>query len=220
MKFMKDDSRLIHYSAREELANRWTHIPAVAVFLGGAVLLIVRAAVTGDPYRVVSVSIFALCLSSFYLISSLYHSFKSARLRYLFRALDHAGVFLVIAGSYTPFTLVTLRGAWGWSLFGVVWGLAVVGLVYKSLAPHKHKIVMPLLYLALGWVIVIALGPLRAAMPPGGMFWLVAGGLSYSIGLIFYAAGRIPYNHAIWHLFVVCGSLAHYLCVLWYVVPV
>jgi len=219
---MTDDgsSRLIYYTDREELANRWTHIPAVAIFLGGAGLLIVRAAATGDPYRIVSVSLFALCLSSFYVISSIYHSLRQPHLRFLFRALDHAGIFLVIAGSYTPFTLVTLRGAWGWSLFGVVWGAAIAGLVYKSLVPHRHKIVMPLLYLALGWVAVIALGPLRAAMAPEGIFWLFAGGISYSVGLIFYAAGRIPYNHAIWHLFVLAGSLSHYLCVLWYVVPV
>jgi len=219
---MKDDfaSRLFPYTEREELANRWTHIPAVVVFLAGAGLLIVRAAETGDPYRIVSASIFAVCLSSFYVISSIYHSLKQPRLHYLFRALDHAGIFLVIAGTYTPFTLVTLRGAWGWSLFGVVWGAAIAGLVYKSLVPHRHKIVMPLLYLALGWVAVVALKPLRAAMVPEGIFWLFAGGLSYSVGLIFYAAGRIPYNHAIWHLFVIMGSVAHYLCILWYVVPV
>ncbi|HKI51245.1 MAG TPA: hemolysin III family protein, partial [Geothermobacteraceae bacterium] len=192
---MKDDfaSRLFPYTEREELANRWTHIPAVVVFLAGAGLLIVRAAETGDPYRIVSASIFAVCLSSFYVISSIYHSLKQPRLHYLFRALDHAGIFLVIAGTYTPFTLVTLRGAWGWSLFGVVWGAAIAGLVYKSLVPHRHKIVMPLLYLALGWVAVVALKPLRAAMVPEGIFWLFAGGLSYSVGLIFYAAGRIPY---------------------------
>ena len=219
---MKDDlsARLFHYTEREEIANRWTHIPAVAIFLVGACLLIVRAAETGDPYRIVSASIFAVCLSSFYVISSLYHSVKKPHLRYLFRALDHAGIFLVIAGTYTPFTLVTLRGAWGWSLFGVVWGGAIAGLIYKSLVPHKHKIVMPLLYLALGWVAVVALEPLRVAMPPAGIFWLFAGGLSYSVGLIFYAVGRIPYNHAIWHLFVILGSVSHFLCILWYVVPV
>jgi hemolysin III len=219
---MKDDysSRLFHYTDQEEIANRWTHIPAVAVFLAGAGLLIVRAAETGDPYRIVSASIFAIFLSSFYIISSIYHSLKRPHLRYLFRALDHAGIFLVIAGTYTPFTLVTLRGAWGWSLFGVVWGGALAGLIYKSLVPHRHKIVMPLLYLALGWVAVLALRPLRAAMPPDGIFWLFAGGLSYSVGLIFYAAGRIPYNHAIWHLFVIAGSVSHYLCILWYVVPI
>ena len=219
---MKDDfsSRLFHYTEQEETANRWTHIPAAVMFMGGAVLLIVRAAETGDPYRIVSVAIFAFCLSSFYVISSIYHSVREPRTRYVFRTLDHAGIFLVIAGTYTPFTMVTLNGTWGWSLFGVVWGGSIAGLVYKSLVPHKHKIIMPLVYLALGWVAVLALKPLRAAMAPEGIFWLFAGGISYSLGLIFYAAGRIPYNHAIWHLFVILGSVSHYLCILWYVVPV
>jgi hemolysin III len=218
---MKDSfsSRLFHYTDREEIANRWTHIPAVGFFLIGAGVLIARAAETGDPYRIVSVSIFAICLSSFYVISSIYHSVRQPRMRYVFRALDHAGIFLVIAGTYTPFTLVTLHGAWGWSLFGIKWGGAITGLIYKSLFPHKHKIVMPLFYLALGWVAVIALKPLCAAMAPKGLFWLFAGGISYSLGLIFYAAGQIPYNHAIWHLFVILGSVSHYLCILWYVVP-
>ena len=219
---MKDDysSRLYYYTDREEIANRWTHIPAVPLFLAGTCWLILRAAETGDPYRVVSASIFAVSLSGFYLISSIYHSLKKPHLRYLFRVLDHAGIFLVIAGSYTPFTLVTLRGGWGWSLFGVVWGGSIAGLIYKSLFPHKLKILMPLLYLALGWVAVVALKPLRMELPPEGIFWLFAGGLSYSAGLIFYAAGRIPFNHAIWHLFVILGSVSHYLCILWYVVPV
>ena len=186
----------------------------------GACLLIVRAAETGDPYRIVSVIIFAVFLSVFYVISSIYHSVRQPRLRYVFRVLDHAGIFLVIAGTYTPLTLVTLQGAWRWSLFGVVWAGAIAGLIYKGLVPHKHKIVMPLLYLALGWVAVVALKPLSEAMAPEGLFWLFAGGISYSVGLVFYAAGRIPYNHAIWHLFVIIGSISHYLCILWYVVPV
>ena len=181
--------------------------------------MIVRAAQSGDPYRIVSVSIFAVLLSCFYLISALYHSLKKPHLRYLFRALDHAGIFLVIAGTYTPLTLVSLRGVWGWSLFGVVWSGAIFGLIYKSLAPHKLKIVMPLLYLLLGWIIVVALKPLSASLSPDGMFWLFSGGISYSVGLIFYAAGGIPYNHAIWHLFVIFGSISHYLCILWYVIP-
>lgn len=219
---MADDfsTRLFHYTDTEERANRWTHIPAVAVFLAGAFLLISRAAETGDPYRIFSVSIFMVFLSSFYVISSIYHSVRQPRIRYLFRTLDHAGIFLVIAGTYTPLTLVTLHGPWGWSLFGVVWVGAIAGLIYKSLIPHKHKIVMPLLYLALGWVAIVALQPLRASMAPEGIYWLFAGGISYSLGLIFYAAGRIPYNHAIWHIFVIMGSASHYLCILWYVVPV
>jgi len=219
---MSDDlsARLIYYTAREECANRWTHIPAAVLFLPGAGLVIVQAAQTGDPFRIVAASVFGLALGGFYVISSIYHSLQQPRLRYRFRTLDHAGIFLVIAGTYTPFTLVTLRGAWGWSLFGVVWGCSVIGLIYKSLVPHRHKIVMPLLYLALGWVAIVALEPLRASLPTAGIVWLFAGGLSYSLGLIFYAAVRLPFHHAIWHLFVIAGSLSHYLCILWYVIPV
>lgn len=212
-------SRLIHYTAAEEIANRSTHAVAAPLFLLGTVWLLVRAAETGDPYRILSSAVFGLALSSFYVISTIYHSLRRERARYVFRILDHAGIFVVIAGSYTPFTLVSLRDGWGWPLFGVVWGVSICGLVFKSIQPHRLRIVMPLLYLTLGWLGVLALRPLRAALSPEGLAWLFAGGVCYSIGLIFYASIGMRFNHAIWHLFVVAGSLCHYLCVLWYVVP-
>jgi hemolysin III len=155
----------------------------------------------------------------FYTISALYHSLRGERARYLFRILDHAGIYLVIAASYTPFTLVSLRAGSGWLLFGVVWALAIGGMVFKSLMTHRLRFLAPVFYLALGWLIVVDIDGLLRTVPAGGVAYLAAGGLAYTVGVLFYAIDRIPYNHAIWHLFVIAGSVCHYLAVLWYVVP-
>lgn len=213
------DGRLIHYSAREELANRLTHGAAALVSVPALAVLLVAAARTGDPYRVVSCAVFAGSLSLFYVISTLYHSLRSERARYVFRVLDHAGIYLVIAASYTPFTLVSMRAGNGWILFGMVWTLAAAGMVFKSLLTHRLRFLAPVLYIALGWLIVVDLEGLLTMVPPGGVTWLVAGGVAYTVGVVFYAIDRIPYNHAIWHLFVIAGSVCHYLAVLWHVVP-
>ncbi len=207
------------YSPKEELANCLTHGLAAALSLWGLVLLLFRATATGDPYRVVACAIFGSGLSIFYLISTLYHSARRVRVRRLFRILDHAGIFVVIAGTYTPFTLVSLRAKWGWLLFGVVWTLALAGIVLKSFMTGRLAILGPLLYLALGWLIVVDSSSLLRTLTPSGFGWLVAGGLSYTCGVAIYAVDRIPFNHAIWHLLVMAGSLCHYLAVLWYVVP-
>lgn len=211
---------LITYSETEELANRLTHGIAALLSIVGLVVLVAAASRTGDPYRIVSSAIFCSVLSIFYIISTLYHTFRNQRVRYIFRILDHAGIFLVIAASYTPFTLVLLREGSGWALFGVVWGLAIVGMVFKTFMTHRLAFLAPVFYIALGWLIVVDLEGLLAILPTGGMLWLLAGGLCYTVGIIFYAIDRIPYNHAIWHLFVIAGSLCHYLSILWYVVPV
>jgi hemolysin III len=211
--------RLVHYSPREELANRLTHGAALLASLPALVVLVVAAARTGDPYRVVAGTIFAGSLSLFYGISTLYHSLRSEKARYVFRILDHAGIFLVIAASYTPFTLVPLRAGNGWLLFAVVWGLAVGGMVFKSLMTHRLRFLAPVFYLTLGWLIVVDLDGLLSRVPGAGVRWLAAGGVAYTVGIIFYAVDRIPYNHAIWHLFVMAGSTCHYLAVLWYVMP-
>lgn len=216
---MKLEDRLVYYSPREELANRLTHGVAALASVPALVVLVSVAVRTGDPYRVVSSALFAGSLCLFYVISTLYHSFRSPRLRYVFRILDHAGIYLVIAASYTPFTLVSLRAGSGWVLFGVVWGLAVTGMVFKSLMTHRLRFLAPALYIALGWLVVVDLEGLLTAVPPGGVAWLIAGGIAYTVGILFYAIDRIPCNHAIWHLFVVAGSVCHYLAVLWYVVP-
>lgn len=210
---------LITYSEAEELANRLTHCVAALLSIVGLVILLVAASRTGDPYRIVSSAVFCSVLCIFYIISTLYHTFRNPRVRYIFRILDHAGIFLVIAASYTPFTLVSLREGNGWALFGVVWGLAVVGVVFKTFMTHRLAFLAPVLYIALGWLIVVDLEGLLSMVPIKGVLWLFAGGLCYTVGIIFYAIDRIPYNHAIWHLFVVAGSLCHYLSILWYVVP-
>ena len=138
---------------------------------------------------------------------------------YLLCILDHAGIYMVIAATYTPFTLVSLHGEWGWSLFGTVWGLAVGGVILKTFMIDRLRILAMLLYIGMGWIAVVAFNPLLAALTPAGMEWLVAGGIIYTVGIIFYACNWIPYNHAIWHVFVLAGSICHFCSVLWYVVP-
>ncbi|PLX88689.1 MAG: hemolysin III [Desulfuromonas sp.] len=210
---------LITYSEEEELANRLTHSLAAVISVVGIVFLVTAASRTGDPYRIVSSAIFCGSLTIFYFISSLYHTIRSPKSRYVFRVLDHAGIYLVIAGTYTPFTLVPLRESSGWVLFVVVWGLAIAGVIFKSFMTHRLAFLAPVFYIALGWLIVVDLEGLLTLVPIRGVLWLVAGGLFYTVGIIFYAIDRIPYNHAIWHVFVVAGSLCHYLSILWYVVP-
>ncbi len=217
---MPEKYHLITYSEEEELANRLTHSLAAVASLVGLVLLVVAAARTGDPYRIVSAVVFCSSLTIFYVISTLYHTIRRPKTRYVFRVLDHAGIFLVIAGSYTPFTLVSLRESSGWALFGVVWGLAIAGAIFKSFMTHRLVFLAPVFYIALGWLIVVDLEGLLTLVPIKGVLWLVAGGLCYTVGIVFYAIDRIPYNHAIWHVFVIAGSFCHYLAVLWYVVPI
>lgn len=156
----------------------------------------------------------------FYSFSTIYHSVQRPQVKYLFRILDHASIYLVIAGTYTPFALVTLRGAWGWSIFGVVWELAIAGVVFKTFMTHRLRILGPIFYIAMGWLIVIAIKPLLDALPMAGLWWLIAGGLIYTVGVLFYAIDKIPYNHTIWHVFVLVASACHFFAVYWYVVPV
>lgn len=211
--------RLTHYSPQEQLANRITHGVAALVSVPALVVLLKTAARTGDPYRVASSAVFAGSLCVLYAISTLYHSVRGQQVRYVFRILDHTVIYLVIAASYTPFTLVSLRDRHGWLMFSVVWTLAVAGMVFKSLMPHRLRLLAPFLYIGLGWIIVADLDGLLTAVPAAGVAWLVAGGLFYTVGVIFYAVRQIPYHHAIWHLFVMAGSFCHYLAVLWYVLP-
>jgi hemolysin III len=216
---MPYSDRLTHYSPQEQLANRVTHGVAALASVPALVVLITTAIRTGDPYRVVSSAVFAGSLTVLYSISTLYHSVRNQRVRYFFRILDHAGIYLVIAATYTPFTLVSLRARHGWLLFSVVWTLAVAGMVFKSLMPHRLRFLAGVFYIGLGWLIVVDLEGLLAAVPAGGITWLLAGGLFYTVGIIFYAFRQIPYNHAIWHAFVMAGSFCHYWAVLWYVLP-
>ncbi len=204
----------------EELANTLSHAVGVALSVVGLILLVVRAALYGDAWQVVSFSVFGSSLILLYLASTLYHGFKSKRIKEILRTLDHSAIYLLIAGTYTPFLLITLRGPWGWSLFGVIWGLAILGIAFKIIFGHKYEIVSTIFYVLMGWVVIIAIKPLLAALPMAGFVWLLAGGLAYTTGVIFYAWEKLPFNHAIWHGFVLVGSFFHFFAVFLYLSPV
>lgn len=207
-------------SRTEEIANAVTHGVGAGLFAAGAAVLVTLAALRGDARHVVACSIYAITLVLFYSVSTLYHALRGPRVKRVFRILDHAAIYLLIAGSYTPFLLVSLRGVWGWSLFGLVWGLAVLGIVFKSRWTGRLPILSTALYVVMGWCIVVAWKPLIAALPPGGVAWLVAGGLVYSSGVVFYALDRkFRWAHPVWHVFVLVASVCHFVAVLLYVVP-
>jgi hemolysin III len=207
------------YPPREELANRLTHGLGVILSVAGLGLLVFFSGRFGDAWHVVSTAIFGASLVLLYTTSTLYHSFRDERLKLFLRKCDHAAIFLLIAGTYTPFVLVTLRGPWGWSLFGVVWGLAVIGVALKFWFAGRFRLVSTLIYIAMGWLVMVAIKPLMAALPAGGLRLLIAGGLCYTGGAVFYLWKRLPYQHAIWHLFVLGGSGCHWVAVFFYIVP-
>jgi len=202
----------------EEIANSLTHGVGAVLAVAGLVVLALSASRGGTASSVVGCVVFGATLVLLYSASTLYHSLGHVRPRAkaVLRALDHSAIFLLIAGTYTPFTLVSLRGPWGWSLFGAVWGLAVAGIALRLTLRRRPKALFVALYLAMGWCVVVAAKPLLAAVDPGGIALLVAGGLAYSLGVVFYAWRR-PYHHAIWHAFVLAGSAFHYAAVLRYV---
>jgi len=205
-------------SLGEEVANSVTHGIGALLAAAGVAVLVTLAAVRGTAWHVVGCSVFGTSLVLLYLASTLYHAIPAPGAQRVLRALDHAGILFLIAGTYTPFTLVTLRGPWGWSLFGVVWGLALLGVALELLAPHR-KVIAVALYLVMGWTVVIAFRPLLAGLATNGVRLLVAGGVAYTLGVAFYAWRRLPYHHALWHGFVLLGSAAHFFAVLFYVVP-
>jgi hemolysin III len=207
------------YSLGEEIANAVTHGLGIAASLVALVALVAFAAMYGNVWHVVSVAVYGVTLLLLYTASTLYHSLSSTRACHVFKVIDHAAIYLLIAGTYTPFTLVTLRGPWGWSLFGVVWGLALVGIALEAFWVYRPKWVSGVVFLGMGWMVVVAIKPLLAALPPHGMQLLVAGGLAYTLGVIFYVLKRIPYTHAVWHLWVLAGSALHFLAVFFFVLP-
>lgn len=207
------------YSLAEEIANSITHGLGVLLSIVGLVVLVYLAATRGDVWHIVSSSIFGATLILLYLSSTLYHSITAPRAKEVLRLLDHVAIYLLIAGTYTPFLLVNLRGPWGWSVFSLVWGIALTGIILK-ISPLGQKRGLSLtLYLVLGWIILIAIKPLLIFLDPAGIRLLVAGGLAYTGGVIFYGWKSLPYNHAIWHLFVLAGSCFHFFAVLFYVIP-
>ena len=205
------------YAAGEEIASSLTHGIGAGLSVAALVILVSGSAMGGDPWRVVSFSIFGACLVLLYLSSMFYHAFRAPRLKRIFRVFDHIAIFLLIAGSYTPVTLVSLGGGWGWTLFGLIWGLAVFGILLEVFFMDRFRWLTVGVYLGMGWLVVIAVKPLVEALPVGALVWLAAGGLSYTGGVAFYLWKGLPYNHAIWHLFVMGGSACHFFAFLLYV---
>jgi hemolysin III len=200
-----------------ERFNSISHLIGAAAALAGAAGLIVIAAQQGDPWKIVSFSIYGASLILLYLFSTLYHSLHYGG-KTVFQRLDHLAIYLLIAGTYTPFTLVALRGRWGWALFGVIWGLAVLGIVLEVFTRKGRRIVPVVIYLAMGWLLIVALKPLLASLTTAGFIWLLSGGLFYTFGVFFYALGnKVTYFHGIWHVFVMAGSLCHYITIFYYV---
>jgi hemolysin III len=201
-----------------ERFNSISHLVGAALALAGAAVLVVVASQDGDTRRIVSFSIYGGTLFLLYLMSTLYHGLPPGRAKHVFRVLDHQAIYLLIAGSYTPLTLVSLNGVVGWWVFGAIWGLAVLGLVLDALPLRGARVVPMIIYLVMGWLIVLALKPLLAALPRAGFIWLLTGGVFYTSGTVFYALDhRYPWMHGVWHLFVLAGSISHYVAILVYV---
>ena len=200
-----------------ERLNSFTHLLGALIALAGLVVLVVFASLKGDVWRIVSFSIYGTSLFLLYLFSTLYHSTKGS-LKAVFKKLDHIGIYLLIAGSYTPFVLVSLTGAWGWSLFGVIWGLAVIGILLDCFSSDERRIIQLIIYILMGWIALIAIQPLIESLSLAGFLWLLGGGLFYSVGIIFYILDIKKYHfHGIWHLFVLAGSATHYFTIMYYV---
>jgi hemolysin III len=207
------------YSFGEQLADAVTHGLGVLLAIIGLCVLVVRAAMYGDAWHVVASSVFGATLVMMYTASTLYHSIPMPKARHVLRVIDHSLIFFLIAGTYTPFTLVTLHGPWGWSLFGFTWGLALIGVAMKVLTTGRYEKLSLAVYLLMGWCAIVAIKPLFDRLEPEGLALLAAGGLVYSGGVAFYVWDRVRYHHAIWHLFVLGGSVLHWFTVYYYVVP-
>ncbi len=201
-----------------ERFNAWTHLLGALAALTGAIWLIVAAATSGDLLKTAAVAVYGLTLVMLYSISTVYHSVRG-RLKRVLRKLDHLSIYLLIAGSYTPFCLISLRGAWGWSLFGIVWTLAVIGMLQEIKPRAEARVLSLVIYAVMGWIVLVAIQPLLAALGLAGFLWLAAGGLFYTVGIVFYVFDeRFRHWHGIWHLFVLAGSLCHFIAILFYVV--
>lgn len=209
---------MTHVSTRrlpaEELANSLTHGVGLALSVAGLIVLVVLAAMRGSAWRIASCAVYGSTLICLYTASTLYHGIRSRRLKRVLKICDHSAIYLLIAGTYTPFLLVNLRGSWGWSLFAVIWGLAMAGILFKVWFVEHFSVLSTMLYLLMGWLALVAVKPMLLSVPQSGVLWLLAGGVLYTVGVVFYAWKRIPYSHAIWHGFVIAGSTCHYFAVL------
>ena len=217
---MFENVRIPTYRLREEIAQSIIHGIGIVLAIVALAVLTSYASVFGTTRHIVSCSIFGATLILLYAASTLYHSVQYRPAKRLLRVFDHVAIFFLIAGTYTPFLLISMRGTLGWSFFGMIWGLTAVGIVLQLfLLPRNHGILTVVLYIAMGWLIVPILKPLFAAIPPIGFVYLIAGALAYTLGIVFYAWKRLPYNHAIWHVFVLAGSTFHFFSVFYSVIP-
>lgn len=216
---MPEQTEVTYYSLKEEIANSITHGLGTLLAIGGLAVLVSFASLRGNAWHIATCSIFGGTLVFSYLASTLYHSIPLKSTKRILRTIDHSAIYLLIAGTYTPFMLVNLRGPWGWSLFGSVWAIALIGIVMKTAAFGKIRGLSTALYLLMGWIVIIAFKPMLSVIEKGGLELLLLGGLAYTCGVIFYAWEKLPYNHAIWHLFVMAGSGFHFFAILFYVIP-
>ena len=200
-----------------EKFNAWSHLVGAVLAFVGAIWLLVMASLHGDVWKVVSMAIYGVTLVALYSASTVYHSVRG-RAKVIMQKVDHFSIYLLIAGSYTPFCLVTLRGPWGWTLFGIVWGLAVIGILQEIEPRSEARILSIVIYAVMGWIVLVAVKPLIAALGPTGFAWLASGGVLYTVGIIFFALeDRLRHSHGIWHLFVIGGSLLHFVAIMGYV---
>lgn len=207
------------HALREELANAWTHgLGATAALIGGSVLISL-AALHGDAWQLAGAIVFGLCLLMLYLASTLYHAIANPVTKARLKVFDHCAIYLLIAGTYTPFTLIGLRGPWGWGLFAAIWALAVAGVIFKLFFTGRFKVLSTGIYIAMGWLVLVAIKPLFDALDAWTLGWLFAGGVAYTAGTVFYHRPSLRYSHAVWHLFVVTGSVCHYIAVMAQVLP-
>ncbi len=213
---MKDPKKSLAY--KEEIANIITHGVGLALSVAALVLLVVFASLKGDAWRIVSFTVYGVSLVVLYLASTLFHGAKNLRLKFKLNKFDHSAIYVLIAGTYTPFTLVTLRGSWGWTIFGIIWGLAIAGIIYKIyFYSAKYRNISAVIYILMGLLILIATQPMLENLPKPGLIWLSIGGASYILGVIFYVWKKLPFGHPIFHLFVLGGSISHFFAILWYV---
>ena len=201
----------------DEWANYLTHGLGLILSFIGLYILIITPMQNGDHWKMLNLAVYGISLILLYAASTIYHAARSPKVKRVFRTIDHCAIYLLIAGSYTPFTMLILEGFWGWTLFTIVWGLAFTGIAFKVFFRHRFKLLSTVIYLLMGWLVIIAAEPLMDSLHIEGLYWLIAGGLSYTAGVIFYALDKRRFYHAIWHLFVLSGSVCHYFAVLFYI---
>ncbi|MEA3558787.1 MAG: hemolysin III family protein [Candidatus Thermoplasmatota archaeon] len=209
----------VSYTIREEIANSITHGVGWALAIAGLVLLVVFSSLDGDPWLITSCTIFGVGLVLMYTNSTMYHAIQLRRAKKVFKILDHSSIYFLIAATYTPFTLTVLRGTWGWILFGIVWSGFLLGTVFKVFFSDKFKWLSIAIYITLGWCILLAIKPIIDNLATGGLILLAAGGVAYSIGALIYARKGIRYSHSVWHIYVLIGSIFHFACIFFYVIP-